>query len=98
MQPVEILSALFRVICSCCMCVVSVSGCPAVWLYVSIDLMYRVYTRVMSFSDWPKVVLVSTRRTLSRIFALVFKFLLCGMKVIFCHMSYVICHMSYGNI
>jgi len=63
---------VFCVTCSLFMCVVAVSGCHDGWAYVSMGLMYCLYTRVMSSLDWPNVVLVSARRTLIRVFALVF--------------------------
>ena len=50
-QPVMIRSAIFSVICSLFMCGVAVSGCHAGWAYVSMSLMYCLYTRVMLFLD-----------------------------------------------
>ena len=78
---------IFSVTCSFFMCVVDVSGCHAGWAYVSMGLMYCLYTRVMSSLDWPNVVLVSARRTLRRVFALVFMLSVCGENLIF--LSYV---------
>ena len=86
LQTVAILSALFCVISRCCMCAVFVPGCPTVWLYVGMGLMYCLYTRVMFSLDRPNVVLVSVRRTLSQVFALVFMFFgVCDERLFFCH-------------
>ena len=52
-QPVAIRSAIFCVMCSLFMCVVAVSVCHAGLAYVSMGLMYCLYTRVMSSLDWP---------------------------------------------
>ena len=87
MQPVAIRSAIFCVTCSLFMCVVAVSGCHAGWAYVSMGLMYCLYTRVMSSLDWPNVVLVSARRTLRQVFALMFIMSVCGKNLVFCLMS-----------
>ena len=45
-QPVANRSAPFCVICSFCVCVVFVSDCYAGWAYVSLGLMYYLYTKV----------------------------------------------------
>ena len=63
-QLVTIRSAIFCVICSFFLCVVFVSGCYVWCAYVSMGLMDCLYTIVMSFLDWPNVVLVSARMTL----------------------------------
>ena len=47
---------------------------------MSLGLMYCLYTRVMFSLDWPNFVSVSARRTLRRVFALVFMLLVCGMN------------------
>ena len=86
-QPVAIRNAIFCVTCNVFMCVVAVSRCHAGWAYVSMSLMYCLYTWVMSSLDWPNVVLVSARRTLRRVFALVFMLSVCGENLIF--LSYV---------
>ena len=93
-QPIAIRSAIFWVICSLCMCVVSVSGCTAGCAYVSMGLMYCLYTKVMSSLDCSNVLLVSAWRTLSRVFALVFTLSVCGENLIF----FVICHSERGEI
>ena len=92
-QPVVILSALFWVTSSLFMCVVAVFGCHAGWAYVSMGLMYCLYTRVMSYLNWPIVVLVSARSTLRRVFALVFMLLVCEVNLI----SFVMCHSECGG-
>ena len=81
-QPVAIRSALFWFICSFCLYLVFVSDCLAGWVYVSMGLLYCLYARVMSSLNWLIVVLVSARKTLRRVSALVFMFSVCGMKVI----------------
>ena len=79
-QPVAIRSALFSVIYSFCMYAAFVSGCHVGWAYVSMGLMYCLNTRVMSSLDQPNFVLVSARRTLRRVLALVFMLLCyCGL-------------------
>ena len=67
MQPVAIRNALIWVKCSFWICVTVVSGCHDVWAYVSMGLMYCLYTSVMSSFDWPSVVVVSASRTLRRV-------------------------------
>ena len=47
MQPVAILSAVFCVTWSFCVCVSAVSGCQAVCAYVKMGLMNCLYTVVM---------------------------------------------------
>ena len=59
------------------MYVVLVSGCHAGWAYLSMGLMYCLYTRVMSSLDWPNVVLVRARNTLRRVLVLLFMLSVC---------------------
>ena len=66
-QPVAIRSAVFCVICSLFKCVVAALGCHDGSAYVSMGLMYCLYTWVMSSLDRPNVVLVNARRTLKRV-------------------------------
>ena len=75
------------------MCVVFVSGCLAGWAYVSMGLMYYLYTRMIASLDWPNVVLASARRPLKWVFAVVFMFLMCGLKVFF----FVLFHSERGG-
>ena len=56
-------------------------------------LMYCLYIRMMSSLDWPYFVLVSARRTLSQVFALVFMFSVCEVNLILI----VICHSECGG-
>ena len=79
-QLVTIRSALFWVICSFCMYVAFVSGCHVGLTYVSIGLMYCLYTRVMSSLDRPNFVLVTARRILREVFPLMFMLSVCGMN------------------
>ena len=80
-QSVANRSALFWVLCSFCICVAFVYGCHAGRAYVSIGLMYYLYTRVMSYLNLPNVVLVYGRRTLRRVLALVFRLSVCWMNM-----------------
>ena len=77
-RRVAIQSATFCVTYSLITCVVALSGCHAGYAYVSMGLMYCLYTRVMSSLDWPK--------TLRRVFVLVFMLSVCEVKLFF-HMS-----------
>ena len=75
------------VICSFFLCVVFISGYHTGLAYVSMGLMYCLYTRVLTSLDWPNVVLVSARMTLNRVFTLVFIFWVCELKV-----NFFVCH------
>ena len=52
-QPVAMRNAMFCVVCSLCRCVLAMPGCHAVCPYVSIGLMYCLYTVVMSSLECP---------------------------------------------
>ena len=69
------------------MCDSVVSVCHNGCACVGMGLIFFLYVRVMSFFDCPNVVLVSTRRTLRRVFDLVLMFSVCNLNVI--PLSYV---------
>ena len=85
-RTVAIQCALFWVSCSFWVCVSVVSSWHAGWVYMSMGLMYCLYTRVMCSLDWSNVVLASAWRTLRRVLALVLMLSVCVMTF---PMSYV---------
>ena len=81
MQPVAVRSAAFCVVCSLLRFVSLSSGCQAVCAYVSMGLMYCLYTVVICSLECPYVVCVSALSTLSLDSAFVFMFSECFLKV-----------------